>query len=297
MPRLIGYVAQNLTLGTSASRTARLKNVTDDIIRKLTQHNLSSLREILEWNAANRIRLYRISSSLIPYASHPVNRVDWGTEFRGQFESLGRFITDNGLVVGMHPGQYTLLSSPDQDITRRSFAEIEYHNRVLDLLGQGPQAKIVLHLGGAYGDKVSAVSRWIKNWQQLPPGARRRIVVEHDDRIYTVADCLAVHRIIGIPVVFDLLHYQLNPDDSLPYREALERCLAIWPPDITPEVHYSNESPIGRGAHSETVDVEQFKKFWLETADLEFNIILETKDKELSVLKIYQELGLGKTAA
>jgi UV DNA damage endonuclease len=148
--KLIGYAAHNLTLNTSASKTVRLKNVNNEVLRKLTTENLTSLRKIIEWNIDHDIYFYRISSNLIPFASHHVNKIDWPKEFQKYFTKIGKLISDNQIIVSMHPGQYTVLSSPDNAVTKRAIAEIEYHNTVLDLLNTSFNAKIIIHLGGKY---------------------------------------------------------------------------------------------------------------------------------------------------
>lgn len=288
----IGYVAQNLTLGTSASRTVRVRNVTDQKLRELISENLASLKEIIEWNARHGIHLYRITSNLIPYASHESNRLLWWEEYVDVFRQIGGLIAESEMVVSMHPGQYTLLSSLDEGTTARALAEIEYHSRVIDELGLDTKTNIVLHLGGAYGDKPSAIERWVRNYRRLSPRAAERIVLENDDRLYTVDDCLVANKETGSPIVFDRLHYDLNPGAYSEYREALEAALSTWPTGRTPEIHYSNAADGRRGRHSETIDLRQFLQFWEETADLDFDIMLETKDKEQSVLKIFKALGI-----
>jgi len=286
--KLIGYVAHNLTLDTSASKTVRLKNLTDETLRKLTAENLFSLSKILEWNIEHNIFFYRITSNLIPYASHPANTTDWQNEFRENFKTIGNFISDNKVIVSMHPGQYTVLSSPVDAVVKRAIAEIEYHNTVLDLLNTSSDAKIIIHLGGRYGNKSLAIKRFVKNYKKLSSQTKKRLVIENDDVIYTVNDCLKVYQATGLPVVFDNLHCQINPDNES-MLESLKRCLATW--DSTPETHYSEQAPNKlEGAHSTSINIKNFLDFYTKTSELNFNIMLEAKDKEQSVLKILKEL-------
>lgn len=285
--KLIGYVAHNMTLDTSASKTARLRNVTDEVLAKLIKQNLESLKQIIKWNVRQDILFYRITSNLIPYASHPVNKIDWAHLFRADFEIIGNLINKSKILVSMHPGQYTVLSSPNSDFVNKSIKEIEYHCTVLDLLNQDEKAKIILHVGGAYSNKGEAIKRWIENFKLLSPMAQRRLVIENDDVVYKVSDCLVIHRQIAIPVVFDNLHYRISPDE-MPAAQALKKCLQTWQSQkVLPEVHYSQQAAgKAAGAHAYTIDLDKFKKFYEETKELDFNIMLETKDKELSVLKI-----------
>lgn len=287
--KLIGYVAHNLTLKTSASKTVRLRNATNEVLRKLTADNLDSLTRILKWNIRHGILFYRISSNLIPFASHPVNTTDWPNEFGEEFAKIGKLLSDNKIVVSMHPGQYTVLSSPSDAIVKRAVAEIEHHNTVLELLDTSSDAKIIIHLGGGYGSKDQAIKRFIKNYKNLSPPSIKRLVIENDDVVYNVGDCLKVSQQTGLPIVFDTLHYQINPDNYPPVK-ALEKCLLTW--DSPPEVHYSDQAVNKpRGAHAEEINVEKFLDFYNDTKQLNFRIMLETKDKEQSVLKIIKELN------
>lgn len=289
--KLIGYVGHNTTLKTSASRTARLRNINDQVLRRLIAENLESLRQIIEWNIEHQILYYRITSGLVPYASHKINRLGWAKEYSPVFDDIGCLLQKTGMLVAMHPGQYTVLSSPDQDVVRRSLEEIEYHNTVLDLLKTGSEAKITVHLGGSYTDKKAAIGRWMDNFRLLSDGAKRRLAIENDEKVYTISDCLLVHTQTGVPVVFDYFHHQLNPDGHT-YLEALEKCLTTWTKQHEkPEVHFSTQAPDKRpGAHAASIDTNEFMRFYQETEHLDFNILLETKDKELSVLKVMQLL-------
>jgi UV DNA damage endonuclease len=290
--KLIGYVAHNLTLGLSASRTARLKNASDEVLRRLVAANLDELHQIISWNIDHGLLYYRITSNLIPYASHPVNQLDWPNEFAGDFARIGRLIQESGTVVTMHPGQYTVLSSPGQEVVEKSLKEIEYHSTVLDLLGCGAEAKIIIHLGGAYGDKPAALNRWIASFDRLTKRARNRLAIENDGVTYTVDDCLSVHRALGTPVVFDAFHHRIQAGEDEPMVAALRRCLTTWSGQpAKAEVHFSTQAAgKARGAHADSIYLPAFLDFYRETEGLDFNIMLETKDKERSVLKAREEL-------
>ena len=148
----IGYACINTKLD-SPNRTCRLKNATPEKILELAAVNVEALQPILDWNAAHGIELFRITSDLIPFGSHPINTVPWWRILKSQFARLGDFIASKGLRVSMHPGQFTILNSPRREVVANSVKELEYHTAVLDALGVDNSHKIVIHLGGVYGDK------------------------------------------------------------------------------------------------------------------------------------------------
>lgn len=299
MLRHLGYVGQNLSLGMTTSRGTILRNATPERLRALTLENLHALAEILAFNARERIYIFRISSRIIPFASHPVNRLEWWREFATELAELGRYVRNRGMRVSMHPGQYTLLNAPDPRVLEASLRDLEWHTRFLDSLGLGPEHKIVLHAGGAYADKTAAMDRLVEVHRRLPETVSRRLVLENDDRIYAVGEVLALSARTGMPVVFDWLHHRANPGGVAGLHDLLERCFTTWrEPDGPPKVHFSSQAPGTRpGAHSAYVDKEEFLRFYREVVDLEFDCMLEAKAKDLALLRLRQELSWLPLAA
>lgn len=288
----IGYPCINRSLECRGARTFRLRSFSPERFRQTLAGNLDCLLQTLEWNAARGIRFFRITSDLVPFASHPVCYVDWAREFRAGFESVGRFIRRERIRVSMHPDQFVLVNARDERVFESSRRELEYHARVLDLLGLPKSAKIQVHLGGVYGDKPASLVRFVERWHELPAAVRRRLVVENDDRLYTAADCREVSRRTGMPVVLDALHHRLNPDgDSL--AVALKKCAATWRrADGVPMVDYSSQQPGGRrGTHAEHLNSRDFSRFLKATAGQDFDLMLEIKDKERSALAALEFVG------
>ena len=127
--RYLGYAAQNLGLKRTTNRTLRLANL-DERVAGVIEQNLADLRAILEWNLSHGIRFFRVGSSIIPFGSHPNFPLDWETRFADTLEDLRRFIAENNLRLAMHPGQYTVLNSPNEAIVTRALAELDYHAEV-----------------------------------------------------------------------------------------------------------------------------------------------------------------------
>jgi UV DNA damage endonuclease len=282
----IGYPCINLSLACRSNRRFILRSYSDERLRQTVAGNLACLGEMLVFNLEHNLRFLRIGSELVPFASHPVCTLKWWKLFRQTFADLGAFIKKNGIQISMHPDQFTLLNAKDPAIVRRSIAELAYHARVLDLMQLGPDAKLQIHVGGVYGEKPASMARFVRVYKKLPSAIRDRLVIENDDTSYSVNDCLAIHAETGIPVLFDNLHHRLNGDGA-PVGAALEQAKRTWgKTDGIPMTDYSEQMPGGRlGQHAESIDPAAFRRFLRETAPIDFDVMLEIKDKEQSALK------------
>jgi UV DNA damage endonuclease len=271
----------------SAARTARLANLTTERIVELVDTNLSALEAILRWNRRHRVQVFRLTSNLIPYGSHPANTLPWADVFADRFARLGRMVRAAGMRLSTHPGQYTVLSSTRRDVVTAAVAELDYHDRLLRALGLGPSHKIVVHPGAGVSDPDGALDRFARGFALLSPGAAARLVLENDERWPLETTLGWAHR-LGIPVAFDAFHHTLAPSfEGRSMRELVLRAGATWKRgDGRQEVHFSTQAPGKRaGAHAETIDLRALARFVDEVGDLPLDCILEVKDKEQSLLR------------
>ena len=166
--KTIGVSGANLTAIT-------LARATPENMLGVCRHNLRALETMLRYCAEARIPLMRISSDIIPLASHPQNSFDWRQQLQAELASARATLAQTGIRVSMHPGQYTVLNSPRHDVVERAADDLTFHAGFLDALGADSSARIVLHLGGGYGDRASALARLTDNLLALPPQVRNRI--------------------------------------------------------------------------------------------------------------------------
>lgn len=284
----IGYACLSVGVPNTKFKTCIQANATDENLTRIIANNLKSLSNLIDYNIENEIKLFRISSDLIPFASSPVNKLDWQYLFASELTAIGNKIIAGNMRVSMHPGQYTVLNSPKDDVVGRAVADLEYHTVLLDAMGLCKNHKIVLHIGGVYGEKSVATERFVNNFFNLDANIKERLVIENDDKSYHVGDVLRISETLRIPVIYDNLHNRLNPDDSAKddaYWVSL--CKKTWNTDDgLQKIHYSQQNESKRaGSHSETINVNEFIAFYNSVQGEGIDIMLEVKDKNLSAVK------------
>jgi UV DNA damage endonuclease len=283
----IGYPCINLTLECSGNKTFRLKSYSEQRLIETVDNNLDCLLKILEFNAKHKIAFFRISSDIVPFASHPVNTYNWQQHFRGKFEEIGDFIKKTGMRISMHPDQFTLLNSLKEEIFQRSVSELDYQATILDLMQLDSSAKIQIHVGGVYQDKKASVQRFTARLSRLKDNIRQRLVIENDDKLFNIDDCLQINEETGIPVLFDVFHHRVN-STSATVSQALKLAQRTWncKKDGVQMVDYSSQRLDGSTrAHAKSIDLHDFGSFLEETTPVDFDVMLEIKDKEKSAIK------------
>lgn len=297
----IGYVCHTYLVDFHY-KTLHAKTLSKETFLSIVKHNLEVLQKQMEYNVEHDISFQRITSELIPFASSSLCPIDWKLEFAETLQSIGAFILQHRIRVSMHPGQYTILNSPVDKVTKQSIAELQYHADLLDCLGLDSTHKIVLHLGGMYGDKTTAIQRFCRRYARLPQNVKRRLVLENDDLHYSLEDVMFVHQKVKIPIVFDNLHHQICPSyTDLSLVEVLQMVHHTWKQeDGVPKIHYSEQARMKRiGVHARTIHAEPFTALikQLQKTNLDFDVMIEVKDKNLSVLKAKDLLSPCKMAA
>ncbi len=281
--------------------------------------SLDMLDEVLGYLDRHDLRMYRMASSLAPYASHPDL-----PQFHGQVEecaerlaATGARARELGIRLSTHPGQYTVLNSENPDTVAAAVAELEVHASLMEAMELPREAVIVLHVGGAAGGTEAGVERFERGFERLSEAARRRLVLENDDRTYALVDVLPLARRIGVPVVWDILHHHCHDPEGIPDREALELALETWAEGVRPKIHFSSprldmterKKKVGRRVerklvlpdlrnHADLVDPLSFEDFLRNTAaGLDFDVMLEAKGKDLAALRLREQLAARRVRA
>lgn len=275
--------------------------------------SIGYLHAIFDYLERRRISMYRMSSDIAPYETHPDL-----TRFHGQVRACANELRALGLEAGrlglrlsLHPSQFIVINSPDADLRRKSVWDLESQAEILDCMEVGPEAVVVIHAGGTYGDIASGIDRWCRTWDELPERVRARVVLENDDMRYSAANVLAIHERTGVRLIFDVQHFWcLNPE-GLELRPTLERFLRTWPAGARPKVHFSSPRtemrevarksritgkketvllpPVWTG-HADFNHPFEFIAFMRSMSGLEFDVMLEAKAKDLALLRLRQDL-------
>jgi UV DNA damage endonuclease len=276
--------------------------------------SLGYLRDIFAYLDKHNITMYRMSSDIAPYVTHPDlpqfhNQIE---ECSRELRELGQQAKAQGLRLSFHPSQFVILNSPDRSLVDKSIWDLEAQAELLDRMELGPEAVLVIHVGGTYGDRQSGCRRWIETYNRLPEAVRRRLVLENDDIRYSAANVLAIHEQTGVPLIFDYQHYWCNNPEAVELRPTLERFVRSWPQGVRPKIHYSSprtemreikrknrktgkpetvlQQPIWTG-HADFLNPFEFITFMRTAYDLEFDVMLEAKSKDLALLRIRRDLA------
>ena len=277
------------------------------------RHSLERLRAILDYLERHDIRMYRLPTALAPYGSHPEL-----TQFHRQVEEcatelgeIGALARERDVRLSTHPGQYTVLNSERAEVRAAAVAELELQAALLDAMGLGAEAVVVLHVGGATGGVEASLDRFVAGFELLSDTARARLAVENDDRSFGLAAVLALAERTGVRVVWDALHHRCHDPAGIPDAEALASALATWDDGTVPKIHYSSPRldvgqrriRVGRRverrlvlpqlrAHADLIDPIGFERFLRDAAGgRDFDVMLEAKAKDVALLRLRDQLG------
>lgn len=301
----LGYVAMTLSLedcspsGTLTYKAFSNLSVGDSRInrlRKTTTKNLLNTLRILRYNLALHIPVYRLTSKLVPLATHPdLANWDYISDFAGSLEEIGRFIIENDFRVSAHPDHFTLLNSPSENVFIDSMRDLDYHVRLFEAMGLNDyRYKLVLHVGGVYGNKIDSIKRFYENFARVPERISNRLIIENDDKSYNTYDVLDICQKIKRPMVLDVHHHNclLEPAEL---KNIMPDIFSTWSNEpFPPKIHFSSPKSIKDfRSHADYIVFDEFYNFLniAREVGMDFDVMLEAKAKDLALLKLSEELA------
>ena len=299
----LGYACINTQLkefDIFTSRTLILKTAASqglDYVKKLASNNVDDLLKIIIFNEAHGIRFFRISSGLFPHLGNPKLGIDANYDLsfiKDKLKVIGSYAKRHGHRLTMHPGQFVQLGSPKPEVVQQSLIDLKNHAEIFRLMNYKPEdgAVLVIHGGGTFGNKTETLQRWKNNYLKLPDHVRNYVVLENDEISYSIMDLLPLCEELNMPFCLDVFHNKISRDWVPITRKLLRRILNTWKRrHIVPKIHVSEQQPgLRRGAHSFTLDRLPLYLFLVpKQFKTSLDIMLEVKDKEVSVFKMYHK--------
>lgn len=267
-------------------------------LASVARANAIALAHAVEVCSALGIGAFRISSQLLPLATHPVSgyrlaELPGGHVIIASFQAAGRVAAARDVRLSFHPDQFVVLNSEREQVVTAAVRELDAMAEIAELVGA--QA-LTIHAGSAAGGVPAALERLERGLDRLGRGARALVALENDDRLFAPADLLPLCRAAGVPLVYDVHHHRCRPD-GLSVGEATDAAAATWG-RREPWTHLasprdgwdaSNPRP-----HAGYVDPADFPAEW---RGRRMTVDVEAKEKERAVLAIRDAVAAGARAA
>lgn len=291
----LGYVSISKTLDLTCSKTITYTNFKkENNLNKIDEiiiENLNNLEKIIDYNIKNNIHFYRLTSKLIPLATKEDVVFDYILKYKKQYQKIGKKINDNKMRVDVHPDQFCVLNSTKKEVLENTFQILEYHYKILEVLGIENKI-IILHIGSSVLGKENSIKRFINNFYKLPNYIQKCIAVENDDKIYNIEDCLKLCHQLNIPFVLDYHHHLCN-NNGQNIDDYLKDIFDTW--DFTPKIHFSspkNKTKKEIRSHHDYININDFIDFLnkIKHLNIDLDIMLEAKAKDEALFKLVRLL-------
>lgn len=299
----LGYVAMSMEIkNSSPSKTMTYTQFQkiedrDAAIRKLERialTNLENTLRLLRHNVASDIYFYRFSSRLIPLATHEaLKEWDYLSPLTDALQDIGEFVRAHGLRVDFHPDHFVLLNSQRKEVLENSLINLDMHHALLENMGIDPTHRCVLHVGGKYNNKEKSLERFIENWDIVPKQIQTMLILENDDKCFTLEDTLTVCEKLSVPLVFDYHHHLANHEN--PNWEAhWDRVIQTWENSSLPiKMHISSpKSEKSFRHHADYIDIDMFFEFLnnIKGSVPQIDCMIEAKKKDEALFKLMEEV-------
>jgi UV DNA damage endonuclease len=232
-------------------------------------------------------------------------------ESSAELAAIGAKARALNLRLSFHPSQFIVLNSRDLVLVQKSVADLVSQAEMLDTMGLGPEAVLVVHVGAAYGDRAQGVRRWIETWSVLPEPVKRRLALENDDLRFSPADTLQIHEATGVKLIFDHHHFWCFNPEGLDELTTFTRILRTWPAGVRPKMHFSTPRAEMREVkrrnketkkletvlmppvwtnHADYINPFEFIQFMRLMNGLTFDVMLEAKSKDIALIRLRKDL-------
>lgn len=299
----LGYVGNPYTLLDIYSHTLTFKEFSKyeknkglDLLINRIKLNFRNFEKVLKFNYDNKINFYRMTHTMFPLLTHPLININYKEIFKNEFKHLKEIIKKYNIRIDTHPDEFCLLTSENMTVTNNSIEILKFHLEIFKLLGIN--GKCVLHLGSAKPTKDEALFRFKNNFNKLSKELKSIIILENDDKTFTVTDTLNLCEELDIPMVLDYHHFSCNHLKNEKIDKLLPRIIKTWKnTNLKPKMHFSNALNIKqKRSHSTYLNYNSFIKFLrlLKPLNTDIDIMLEVKGKDEALFRLVRQLKFYK---
>lgn len=308
----------NTKVTTVAWMNRQSRDVAEQRLWDIIVHNIKYAENLINYvgSLPDGLRMVRLGSDILPFYTEPTWSYYYQDEsvrtyLAREFARVGDLARNLGVRLSMHPGQFVVLASDNPDIVARSIEEFEYHVDMARWMGYGKKFqdfKINVHIAGRRGpagvrDSLSRMS----------PEARNTITIENDENRWGIEHSLEL--VNDCALVLDVHHHWCREGEYIqPTDDRLLRIIDSWR-GVRPVIHYSysrdEHLPVDF-AHDDFPNMEQLLAAGHKKAKLRahsewypnpvvnqwalsfldnFDIMCESKMKNLASIKLYEELN------
>lgn len=260
-------------------------------VSELIIANLKDTLKVIDYNIKNGIFVYRLSSDSFPWMSeYEFSDLPKFAAIQSYLRLIGKKIKDSGMRCSYHPGPFNVLASENQSVVEKTIKELDKHAELMDMmeLDQTTYYPINIHINTTQPTRELAAERFCKNFERLSESCKKRLVVENDDgqNQYSVKMLYDwVYQVIGIPITVDSLHYQCH-SDNMSWEDTLRLGTSTW--KTRPLVHHSSSKKIHEDNSGKLTAHADFLYEKFESFDIEVDIELECKQKDLALFRYRQ---------
>ena len=291
----LGYACVPVTIDETSSHSLtythykKLGNKGNEKLDSVIKRNFESLEKILKYNIKNDIVFFRMTSELIPLASHPNVEYDFLNQYKYYYKNIGNIIKSNNLRVDLHPSAYTVLNSANEEVVTSTINILEFYQKMYK--NMGIESRIVLHVGSKIGGKRQGIKRFINNFNKLNKETQKLIVIENDDKSYNIRNVLSLCEKLDIPMVLDYHHFRVNKNNEK-IEDYIERIFNTWKTDI-PKIHFSSpKDKKNKRSHNDYINVDDFIDFLkkIKFTNKDFDVMIEAKKKDEALFKLIRQV-------
>ena len=299
----LGYVGNPSTLLDIYSHSLTFKEFSKyennkglDLLTKRIKLNFKNFEKVLKYNHDNKIKFYRMTHTMFPLLTHPSININYKEVFKEDFKRLKEKINKYNIRIDTHPDEFCLLTSDKDIVTNNSIDILKFHLEIFKLLGIN--GRCVLHIGSSKPTKEEALNRFKDNFNKLSNELKSLIILENDDKTYTVSDTLSLCEELKIPMVLDYHHFICNHDKNEKINKLLPRIIKTWDnTNLNPKMHFSTSiNSKQKRNHSTYLNYNFFIKFLklLKPLNTDIDIMLEAKGKDEALFRLVRQLKFYK---